>query len=115
MSDNPRRGEVWLVRLDPTVGSEIKKTRPALIISNDTNNQFSPLVTILPISDKGDKVYPFEVAVSTSNTGLTKPSKIRCQQIRTIDKERLARRLGSVPKELLTNIEEAIKLHLDIQ
>ena len=88
MIDFPKRGEIWLVRLDPAVGSEIKKTRPAFIISNDINNQYGPLVTILPISDKSAKVYPFEVALSERGTGLSKPSKVRCQQVRTDAKNR---------------------------
>ena len=108
----PKRGEIWLVRLDPAVGSEIKKTRPALIISNDINNQHASLATVLPISDKGAKVYPFEVAISEGISGLSKPSKIKCQQIRTIDKERLVKKLGTVEKELMLDIEEALKLHL---
>ena len=112
MTNFPRRGEIWLVRLDPGIGSEIKKTRPALIISNDINNQHAPLATVLPISDKGAKVYPFEVAISEGISGLSKPSKIKCQQIRTIDKERLVKKLGTVEKELMLDIEEALKLHL---
>ena len=112
MIDFPRRGETWLVRLDPAIGSEIKKTRPALIISNDINNQYAHLVTLLPISDKGLKIYPFEVAVSEGSSGLSKLSKIKCQQIRTVDKERLIKRLGAVDKVLLANTEEALKLHL---
>ena len=108
----PRRGEIWLVRLDPMVGSEIKKTRPALIVSNDINNQHAHLATILPISDKGLKVYPFEVAISEGISGLSKPSKIKCQQIRIIDKERLIKKLGTLEKEFLQDVEEALKLHL---
>ena len=115
MSDDPKRGDIWLVRLDPTIGSEIRKTRPALIISNDINNRHAPLVTVLPISDKGEKVYPFETGLSTGNTRLSKPSKIRCQQIRTVDRIRLVKRLGHVDKELLPDIEEALKLHLGIE
>ena len=115
MPDDSKRGDIWLVRLDPTVGSEIKKTRPAVIISNDINNYYAPLVTVLPISDKGDKVYPFEVALSHGGAGLSKPSKIRCQQIRTVDKTRLVKRLGSVAKELLPDIEEALKNHLGME
>lgn len=114
MIDFPKRTEIWLVRLDPAVGSEIKKTRPALIISNDINNQYSSLVTILPIGDKGAKVYPFEVVLFEENSGLSKPSKVKCQQIRTVDKERLVRKLGGVSKKSLPDIEEALKLHLDI-
>ena len=112
MTDFPKRRDVWTARLDPTVGSEIKKTRPVVIISNDINNQFSPLVSILPISDKGTKIYPFEVLVSEKSSGLSKPSKIRCQQIRTIDKERLVKKIGMVDKSAIPEIEEALKLHL---
>jgi len=115
MSDFPRRGEIWLVRLDPAVGSEIKKTRPALIVSNDTNNEYASLVTVLPISGKGDKVYPFEAALSGAASGLSKPSKVKCQQIRTLDKERLIKRLGAADNSLLPDIEEALKLHLDLE
>ncbi len=114
MIDFPKRGEIWLVRLDPTVGSEIKKTRHALIISNNVNNQYADLVTVLPISDKGSKVYPFETAVSEAGTGLSKPSKIKCQQIRTIGKERLLRKLGNMSGTLSSDVEEALKLHLGI-
>ena len=114
MLNVPKRGEIWLVRLDPTVGREIKKTRPAFIISNDINNQYAPLVTVLPISDRGAKVYPFEIAVCDENTGISKPSKVKCQQIRTIDKARLVKRLGAVGKECLPDIEDALKLHLGI-
>lgn len=112
MPDYPKRGDVWLVRLDPTLGSEIKKTRPAFILSNNINNQYSPLVTVLPISDRGDKVYPFEVALPQSQAGLSKASKIRCQQIRTLDKLRLVKHLGVVTRSLLPAIEEAVQLHL---
>ena len=114
MSSDPKRSEIWLVRLDPAVGSEIKKTRPAFIISNDVNNQYASLVTVLPISDRGLEVYPFEVAVSGENTGLFKPSKIKCQQVRTIDKEHLVKRLGVVAKGLLPDIVGALKLHQGI-
>lgn len=108
----PRRGEIWLVNLNPTIGSEIRKTRPALIISNDINNEYAGTITVLPISDRGNKVYPFEVAVSSESAALTKPSKIKCQQIRTIDKSRLAKFLGDIDKDLFPQIEEALKIHL---
>jgi len=108
----PRRGEIWLVNLNPTIGFEIKKTRPALVISNDINNEYAGTVTVLPISDKGDKVYPFEVAISTGDMALTKSSKIKCQQIRTVDKSRLAKFLGAIHKDLFPQIEEALRIHL---
>ena len=115
MIDFPRRREIWLARLDPAFGSEIKKTRPVVVISNDIGNQFSPLVSVLPVSDKGTKTYPFEVLVSEGRSGLSKLSKVRCQQIRTIDKERLVKRLGVVGEDLVPAIEDALKLHLGLQ
>lgn len=115
MADFPKRLDVWTARLDPTVGSEMKKTRPVVIISNDISNQYSPLVSVLPISDRGTKIYPFEVLVSEGTSGLSKPSKIRCQQIRTIDKERLVKKSGALDKSFAPAIEEALKHHLDIQ
>ncbi|GAI32142.1 unnamed protein product, partial [marine sediment metagenome] len=59
--DFPKKGEIWLVSLEPVVGHEIGKTRPALVISNDRNNQFADTVTMLPITSKTEKIYPFEV------------------------------------------------------
>jgi mRNA interferase MazF len=109
-----RRGDIWLVCLDPTVGAEIKKTRPALIISNDIANQHSATVTLLPVSDRGVKVYPFEVEVSDGTAGLVKASKIKCQQVRTVDKSRLIRFLGAVSDPVLHAAERALCLHLGL-
>ncbi len=108
------RGQIWLVNLDPTVGAEIQKTRPALIISNDLNNQYSLTVTVIPISDKGEKVYPIEVLLSSKATGLIKPSKARCQQIRTVDKSRLIKQLGAATEEELKAVNNALCIHLGI-
>lgn len=110
--ENPRRGEAWIVNLDPAVGAEIKKRRPALIISNDVNNQYASTVTVLPITDKGKKVYPFEVLLPAQEAGLNKESKIKCQQIRAIDKGRLIKSLGIVGDERLRQIQEALGIHL---
>ncbi len=110
--ENPRRGEVWIVNLDPAVGAEIKKRRPALVISNDLNNRYAATVTVLPITDKGEKVYPFEVPLSAQEAGLDKASKIKCQQIRTIDKGRLIKSLGIVSDERLRQIQQALGIHL---
>ena len=112
MTDFPRRGEIWLVNLDPAKGAELKKTRPVLVISNDANNQYAELVTLLPITDKGEKVYPFEVLISTEGTGLSKPSKIKCQQIRTVDKARFLKWMGHASEDVLSAAEQANKIHL---
>ena len=114
MIELPERGQIWLVSLDPTIGAEIKKTRPAVIISNDLNNQYAGTVTVLPVSDPGQKVYPFEVLISPEDTGLEKPSKVKCQQIRTVDKRRLIKPLGSIHTHLIAQVEQALKNHLGL-
>lgn len=106
------RGQIWLVALDPAVGHEIQKTRPALIVSNDINNRLAGTITVVPITDAGEKVYPFEVFLPTKDAGLKKDSKIKCQQIRTVDKSRLIKRLGFVSANKMLDIERAIKIHL---
>ena len=113
MTETRHRGEIWLVNLDPAIGAEIKKTRPAVMISNNLNNQYASTVTVLPVSDKGEKVYPFEVALP-AGAGLTKESKVRCQQIRTIDKIRLVKLLGRLEEEPLCQIQGALLFHLGI-
>jgi len=107
----PKRGEIYLVCLDPTIGSEINKTRPALIISNDINNKLSDTITVIPITTSTGKVYPFEVLLS-AECGLPKSSKAKCNQIRTIDKKRLVRLIGTVSGKLLESVEKALRIHL---
>ena len=114
MIDSPRRGEIWLVRLDPTVGSEIKKNRPALIISNNIANKYSDLITALPITKKGSKVFPHEAGLPDDTLGLVKPSKVKCNQVRSIDKQRLLKLMGHVDHESLIAAEDALKLHLGL-
>lgn len=109
-----RRGDVWLVNLDPTIGAEIKKTRPAVVISNDIANQASAMVTVLPVTDRGDKVYPFETDVPARTGGLAKHSKIKCQQIRSVDKARLIRFLGVLPDAAVHAAERSLCLHLGL-
>jgi mRNA interferase MazF len=108
------RGDVWVVSLDPVIGSEIKKTRPAVIISSDIANQHSSMVTVLPVTGRGDKVYPFEVEIPLACAGLLKLSKIKCQQIRSVDRLRLVRFLGILPESTVRAAERALCLHLDI-
>lgn len=108
----PERGEIYLVCLDPTIGSEINKTRPALIISNDINNQAAQTVTVIPITSSTKKVYPFETLLSSQESGFPKSSKAKCNQIRTIDKKRLLQSLGKVSKKELKEIEDSLSIHL---
>lgn len=110
----PERGEIYLVCLDPTIGSEIRKTRPALIISNDINNQYSGTVTVVPITSSRGKIYPFETLLPAGESGLPKRSKAKCNQVRTVDKKRLIRSVGRVSSDKILEIENALKIHLDI-
>lgn len=112
LKEFPKRGEVYLVCLDPTIGSEINKTRPALIISNDINNQVSDTLTVIPITSSTEKIYPFEVFFPSDKSGLSKNSKAKCNQIRTIDKKRLIKSLGNISSEKLKEIENALLIHL---
>ena len=110
---NIKRGEIYLAALDPTLGREISKTRPVVIVSNDKNNAFSGTVTILPISSQNlDKVYPFEVFLPKGTGNLPKDSKVKADQIRTIDKMRILTHIGRLKKREIAEIEKAIKIHL---
>jgi len=110
----PKRGEVWFVSLEPIVGHEIGKTRPALVISNNKNNLFANTVTVLPITSKTERIYPFEVFLPEEETRLPKDSKVKCNQIRTIDKKRLINFLSTLSPERLKEVEKALLIHLDI-
>ncbi len=112
----PKRGEIWLVNFDPTIGSEINKTRPALIIQNDIANTYSPVTIVAAITTaiSGEKIYPTEVLIKTSATiGLKNNSLVLLNQIRTIDKARLVKRLGAVPAPILSQVGTAIEISLD--
>ncbi len=112
--DFPKRGQIWFVSLDPVVGHEMGKERPALVVSNDRNNLFADTVTVLPITSKTEKIYPFEVFLSKEETNLPKDSKVKCNQIRTVDKKRLAKFVGNLSSERLKDIERALLIHLGI-
>jgi len=109
------RGEVYLATLGPTVGSEIAKTRPVAVLSNDINNIYAATVTIVPLTSKGvEEAYPYEVFIPRGIAGLPKDSKVKANQIRTIDKSRLIKCLGMLEDTFVSAIEEAIKIHLNL-
>jgi mRNA interferase MazF len=93
---------------------KLKKTRPVVVVSNNINNKYNKTVSILPITSNTDKVYPFEVYVGKGIGNLPKDSKIKADQIRTIDKSRLIKLVGNLPKDYLTQIDIALKIHLEI-
>jgi mRNA interferase MazF len=106
----PRRGGVYRVRFDPTVGREIRKTRPAVVISNDHLNELAATVLVLPVTG-GRYPYYHWLALEPPEGGVTKPSSIVTEQIRSIDKSRLGPQLGWVRPETLGKIEQAIRDH----
>jgi mRNA interferase MazF len=110
-----RRGEIFLVNFDPTIGSEAKKTRPAVVVSNDLNNAHSPIVSISPITSNVTRVYSFEVDVPAGTAGLKVRSKIMVNQTRAVDKIRLLKKLGQLPAEMMVDVDQALKLHYDLE
>jgi mRNA interferase MazF len=110
----PRRGDIWLVNFNPAQGSEQKGIRPALIIQNDIGNEVSPVTIVAAISSV-TKAYPINVEIKTLESGLEKDSVIKLNQIRTIDKKRLIRRLGSLDSSKMRAVNSALILSLGLQ
>ncbi|MGZ8375516.1 MAG: type II toxin-antitoxin system PemK/MazF family toxin [Nitrospira sp.] len=107
----PRRGDVYWVALDPTVGSEIKKTRPAVIISNNSCNTFGSRVVVLPLTSHVDSLYPGEAMVVVDG----KPARVLGDQIRSLDKSRLRSRIDTLSQDELASIEEAVRITLALR
>jgi len=111
----PRRGEVYLVSFDPTVGAEIKKTRPALIIQNDVANRWSPVTIVAAISSRSDTpVYPADVGADPPGGSLSVPSVVLLNQVRTIDKRRLVKRLGRLRPDTMKLVDRALQVSLGL-
>ena len=109
------RGEVYLADLSHSIGSEQGGTRPVLIIQNDTGNKHSPTVIIASITSKDVKVsQPTHVIISASHNGLLKDSKVMLEQLRTIDKSRIQRRLGRVSPTDMKSIDNALFISLGL-
>ena len=103
-----RRGEVWWVEFDPSVGSEIRKTRPAVIVSNDAANRNLARVVVVPLTSSTGRQYPGEALVSIGG----QQSKAMADQIMTADKARLKSRLARLAKADMLAVEAAILVHL---
>lgn len=109
------RGEVWLINLDPTIGAEIKKTRPAVIVSSDVVG-ILPLKIIVPITDWKERYahYPWMVhLIPDQQNGLEKASAADAFQIRSVDQQRLVKCLGDIPARSVDQIVEAVNLVLE--
>jgi len=104
------RGEVWWVNFNPSVGGEIRKVRPAVIVSNDTANKFLNRVQVVPITSKVEKVFPSEALITVEGNIV----KAVADQISTASKFRFTKIMGDVSKEDLRKVENAIKIQLDL-
>jgi mRNA interferase MazF len=108
MSRPPRRGDVFWVNLDPVVGTEIRKTRPAVIVSNDSCNRHGTRVVVLPITSQVESLYPGEAIVEVKG----KPARALGDQIRSIEKRRLKARLTTLTSDEMARIDEALAITL---
>jgi mRNA interferase MazF len=112
-----RRGEIRLVDLEPARGSEADKRRPAVIVSNDGANLSAErvgrgVVTVVPVTSNTERVYPFQVLLPAGASGLDRDSKAQAEQVRSIAIERVGARVGALTPDLITALDEALRLHL---
>ena len=111
MRTAPKRGDVYWVALDPTLGTEVKKTRPAVIVSNNSCNAFGSRVVVLPLTSNVDSLYPGEAAITVNG----KPARAMGDQIRSLDKSRLRARIETLNPDQLRAVDDAIRITLDLR
>jgi mRNA interferase MazF len=111
-----RRGAIVLVDLDPVVGSEAARSRPAIIVSNNTANAAAArtggVITVVPLTSNTTRVYPFQVLLPSSESGLPRDSKAQAEQVRTVAVARIRSAAGWTTSELMHQLDAALRLHL---
>jgi mRNA interferase MazF len=112
-----QRGDVFMVDLDPAQGSESNKTRPAVVVSNNAANRSAErngrgVVTVVPVTTNTARVYAFQVLLAAGEGGLPAESKAQAEQVRSVDCQRLRRRLGTVEPSSLKRLDDALRTHL---
>jgi len=112
-----RRGEIRSVDLGPARGSEADERRPAIIVSNDTANVTAMrlgrgVVTVVPVTSNIERIYPFQVLLPSTETGLERDSKAQAEQVRSVAVQRIGPKLGAVPAAIMLRVDEALRLHL---
>jgi mRNA interferase MazF len=111
------RGDIVAVSLDAGRGSEASKIRPAIVVSNDAANATATrlargVITVVPITSNVVRVYPFQVLLRADQTGLRQDSKAQAEQIRSVAVERIGKRIGRLPAAVMTELDEALRVHL---
>ena len=114
-----RRGEIRVVDLEPSRGSEAARQRPAVIVSNDGANTTAArlgrgVVTVVPVTSNIDRVHPFQTLLGAAATGLAVDSKAQAEQVRSVSVERLGAAIGMVPVDLMADLDDALRLHLGL-
>jgi mRNA interferase MazF len=104
------RGDVWWVNFEPSIGGEMRKKRPAIIVSNNAANKFLNRVQVIPITSNTDRLFPSEAYVTVAG----KKGKAMADQLATVSKQRLSKRIGSIPDDEMNMVVEAIKTQLDL-
>lgn len=111
----PRRGEVYLVDFEPARGAEIRKTRPALIVQNDIGNRHSPLTIVAPLTTKFDfPLYPVNVHLRPPEGGISMEAIVLLDQLRSVDKARLVKKLGKLRPGSLHKVDHALMISLGL-
>ena len=113
------RGEIRVVDLDPVRGSEASKRRPAVIVSNDGANTTATrlqrgVITVVPVTSNVARIYPFQVMLPAAQCGLARDSKAQAEQVRSIAVERVGRCVGQLPASLVSDLEDALRLHFGL-
>ncbi|MFJ2895927.1 type II toxin-antitoxin system PemK/MazF family toxin [Streptomyces sp. NPDC087218] len=112
-----RRGDIYLVEYGPVRGSEANKARPSVVVSNDGANAVVSrtgrgVITVVPLTSNTSRVYPFQVLLPAEECGLPKDLKVQCEQVRAMAHERFLRRVGTVPRPRMAEIDAALRRHL---
>ena len=106
-----KRGDIYYADLSPVIGSEQGGQRPVLILQNDTGNKFSPTVIVAAITSQTDKVrLPTHIKIEAKDNGLMRKSVVLLEQVRTIDKSRLEQYIGSLPKDVMEQVDDALQV-----
>ena len=110
-----KRGDVLYADLGPVIGSEQNGIRPVVVLQNDKGNKYSPTIIVSPVTTKSKNNIPTHITISSRDSGLTRDSTVLIEQIRTIDKARIVKKVGHIPEKIMEEIMKAIKISFSIR